>query len=378
MEAVVAGTDFSAASETGQSAIAGLIAEGGFVEMIKKYLGAMVYDWPRLLTALFVPCGWIRMRNRNDRLTDGPAGLGVKCEWEYSKSLHLCDLFPSAANLLLRKALRQWPVLLQNGKGGTERSAHGNQPSPGRSPNISFIIGHRGPDRIPHLLMTLRAIQQQKNIDFECIVIEQDAAPLIQDSLPDWVRYKHAPRSADELRYNRSAAFNEGVCLARGEVLILHDNDLLVPAGYAAEAWRLYQAGYEVMQMKRFIFYLDGKSSAEIFTGGFCPARMACEKVFENMEGGGSLVIAKNAYQAVGGMDEEFVGWGGEDNEFWNRCLTRKVWEYGYLPFIHLWHVSLADRRQENPMMSLLKQKLSIRPEQRIQQLLSRQEAECN
>jgi hypothetical protein len=37
-------------------------------------------------------------------------------------------------------------------------------------------------------------------------------------------------------------------------------------------------------------------------------------------------------------MDESFIGWGGEDNEFWERAATLKVWPWADLPLIHLWH----------------------------------------
>jgi hypothetical protein len=37
-------------------------------------------------------------------------------------------------------------------------------------------------------------------------------------------------------------------------------------------------------------------------------------------------------------MDESFVGWGGEDNEFWERAQGLRVWPWTNLPLIHLWH----------------------------------------
>jgi predicted glycosyltransferase involved in capsule biosynthesis len=39
-------------------------------------------------------------------------------------------------------------------------------------------------------------------------------------------------------------------------------------------------------------------------------------------------------------MDEEFVGWGGEDTEFWDRCQTLRVANHTYMPIVHLWHPS--------------------------------------
>ena len=312
------------------------------------------------------------MRNRHDKVTLHPDG-GVKCDWQYSRILYLCEVFPSTAALLLRKAMRQWPIRLGSEKntGSNLADASDDIQPEANTPSVSFIIGHKGLVRLPHLLATLRTIQQQVGVPFECIVVEQDAEPLIRDRLPDGVVYLHAPLSAGEVRYNRSAAYNAGSKLARGKMLILHDNDLLAPVDYAAEAWRLYTAGYEVVQLKRFIFYLNEVSTNLVFTSHSLALRPNIERVIENMEGGTTLGISASAFDMIGGMDEEFVGWGGEDNEFWDRCLTRKVWEYAYLPFVHLWHPSLAERRKDmNPSLRLLEQKQTISPEERIKKLL--------
>jgi len=212
----------------------------------------------------------------------------------------------------------------------------------------------------------------QEGVDVECIVVEQDDEPLIRDCLPPWIRYIHTPLRQAASAYCRSWALNVAARAARGQVLILHDSDMLIPSRYAAEAWQLHLQGYEVMQLKRFIFYLDEASSQRVLAGAE-PRCAAVENVVENMEGGASLAVSAAAYEAIGGMDDDFVGWGGEDNEFWDRCRTLKVWEYGYLPFVHLWHVSLAERRRDiNPALSLLERKLSVSAHSRIQTLRDR------
>ena len=40
---------------------------------------------------------------------------------------------------------------------------------------------------------------------------------------------------------------------------------------------------------------------------------------------GGTIALEREAYFEIGGYDECFVGWGGEDNEFFQRCQTTKV-----------------------------------------------------
>jgi len=327
----------------------------------KERIGALLYDGPAYLRSLRFPNGWIHMRNRNDRLMESPDGLGMRCDWEYSRPLHICDVFPFTSELLLRKACQQWPVCLSPEQ----------QVRKGIRPNVSFVIGHRGMKRLPHLLATLRSIRGQEMAEVECIVVEQDAEPLIRDRLPGWVRYKHAPQPDGEIRYNRSAAFNEGTRYARGNVLILHDGDLIAPSAYAGEVWKKHKAGYEVMRLHRFIFYAGQSETDTLFSAEEMPRRLRSEQAVENAVGG-SLAVSSAVYESLGRMDEDFVGWGGEDNEFWDRCLTRKVWDFGYLPFIHLWHSSLADRRNTNPALSLLVQKRLSSVSDRIQTLCAR------
>jgi hypothetical protein len=323
-----------------------------------------VYDWPRLFSVLRTADGWVFMRNRNDAITVNPDGPGVQCNWEFSRTLHLCNLFPGASRILLKRALKQWPVQI-SGSVSTERMA--------AAPQVSFIIGHRGLERLPHLLLTLKSIERQAGAEIECIVVEQDREPLIRDRLPSWVRYRHAPLSATDAPYNRSAALNAGARLANGDLLILHDGDLLVPAAYAAEVFRLGKAGYDIMEFKRFVFYAECHSTRALLADELRPQDAALERVVENLCGGGTVAISKQAFWTLGGMDEEFIGWGGEDNEFWDRCLTRKSWAYQYLPFLHLWHPSLADRRTDSPGLSLLAQKRQIPMMDRIQRLCARQ-----
>ena len=93
-----------------------------------------------------------------------------------------------------------------------------------------------------------------------------------------------------------------------------------------------------MVNLKRFIFYLNEAHSQNIFTGSTDITLRAPDIIVQNLEAGGSIAITREGYQRIGGMDESFVGWGGEDNEFWERAQTLKVWPYGYLSLVHLWH----------------------------------------
>jgi N-terminal domain of galactosyltransferase len=282
---------------------------------LRNRLGALVFDAPRFLAAMSRRGGWVRFRNRDERLSIDERTGGARCEWVYSSDLHLANVFPSAGRSLMRRALAEWPV----------ESA--SAPRVLGPPRVSFIIGHRGESRLPLLLETIGSIAAQRDVPIECIVVEQSSAPTA--TLPSWVRHVHTPIASDSLPYNRSSAFNAGAKVAEAELLVLHDNDITVPAAYASELLKRHADGHEFIDLKRFLFYLD--------------KRKRLERVSQNLLGG-SIAADRDAYFAIGGFDESFSGWGGEDNELWERAATRRVFNHGYLPFIHLWHPPQAEK----------------------------------
>jgi glycosyl transferase family 7 (putative galactosyltransferase) len=302
----------------------------------RQKLGVILLDLPRYLWALRPALmagrerrAWIYVKNRRERLVRPDRGEGVACAWQWTSVLHAPLVFPVLGRFLLRAAIRDCPM----GLPGQEVS-----PAPAERPDVTFLIGHRGRDRLPHLQWTLRSIAGQIGVSLECIVVEQDSEQTARDHVPGWVRYVHTPPPYEGMPYCRAWAFNVGARQARSPLLVLHDNDMLVPESYAAELVRMHRRGYEITNLKRLIFYLSDNHTRELFTGHASFASCPPDSIIQNLEAGGSVAVDRDAYFALGGMDEAFVGWGGEDNEFWERASTRRVWPFGYLPVIHLWH----------------------------------------
>jgi hypothetical protein len=236
-------------------------------------------------------------------------------------------------------------------------------------PDITFIIGHRGKERAPLLELTLMSIAAQQGAFVEAVVIEQPAGTS-ELTLPLWVRHL-VTRTPEGTPYNRAWAFNVGAAAARGQVLVLHDGDMLVPREYARCVMDHVQAGHEVVDLKRFIFYLSESHTRELCRSKRLPERVPI-KIVQNARGGGSMAITTEAYARLGAMDEGFMGWGGEDSEFWERCTLLKVWDYGYLPTVHLWHPDQPRKEQpENPTMSRYSRLAGIAPIDRVRRLAS-------
>jgi GT2 family glycosyltransferase len=328
--------------------------EEDFVVSLRQRVGALAYDWPRFLR--HISGDWKRIRNRFETITSD--GRGIRCHWEYGSDVHITKVYPSASRWLLGRALADWPITLRQAP-----IAISTQPF------LSFLIGHRGVDRLPQLLATLSSIAAQTDVAFECIVVEQSVQPEIAAQLPPWVRYVHAPVHSGH-EYCRAATFNDAAAVARGEVLVLHDNDLVVPARYGAEIAARVKEGVSFMDLKRFIFYMNEEDTRPVLAGGSLRTDIATT-VVQNLRGG-SIAATRQAFFEVGGFDEGFVGWGGEDLEFWERARERGgTYEFGYLPLVHLWHAPQKGRAQADaPAVRRYYEMRKIPAAERIRRLL--------
>jgi hypothetical protein len=327
---------------------------------LRQRLGALIYDAPRYLRAIRGN-RWIEMHNRNERITRD--GRGVRCEWEFTSDLHIAKVFPSTGSRLLRIALEQWPIELRRAPEAASSA-----------PDVAFVIGHRGSERLPLLLVTLQSIAAQRGVSVECIVVEQDAEPRIKDALPDWVRYEFQQADGP---YNRAATLNAGARIARAPLVILHDNDMLVPESYAAECASRCEDGAEFVEIKRFIFYLSEQSTAAVIASGDLRLPGAIFTIVQNAMGA-SIAARRDSYFRAGGFDEAFVGWGGEDNEFWERAeAVGQVYRFGYLPLLHLYHAPQKEKGDPNaPAVRRYHEIRHIPPLERVKRLTDAQTRE--
>jgi hypothetical protein len=327
----------------------------------RKLLGVLLRDVPVYVPALLRGGdAYLTIRNRHERLSAAPQGAGFRCEWQWASDLHAPKVMPLLGRELMRRALAVHPVRLADAMAAPKTTA----------PEICFVIGHRGVDRLPHLLSTLRTIAAQERVGVECIVVEQDAVSRLTGQLPSWVRLIHTPPPTPEMPYCRSWTFNVAARQACAPILVLHDNDMLVPVDYAAHIVSLARAGYEVMNPKRFIFYLSHGHTEAYLAGRSGLLGAPPEVIVQNLEAGGSVAITREAFERIGGMDESFIGWGGEDNEFWERAATLQVWTWGSLPIVHLWHAAqIGKQDSENQTAQHYRALAHITPLDRIRRL---------
>jgi hypothetical protein len=303
---------------------------------IRPWLGVVLRELPHYASVLArKDDSYLALCNRGERLLAAPSGPGFRCEWRWTSDLHAPKYVHSLGRKLMARALADHPIFRAAAPAASDSA-----------PVVSFVIGHRGETRVPHLLATLESIAGQRGVAVECLVVEQDVEARLATRLPAWVRHIHTPPPSADMPYCRSWAFNVGARQAMGRILVLHDNDILAPNDYAATIVRHVEQGHAAVNHKRFIFFLDQAHSADVFSGAATITDRPPLAVMQNAEGGGSVAITREAFDSIGGMEESFVGWGGEDNEFWERVQTLNYWPYGYLPLVHLWHPAQAGKHQ--------------------------------
>ena len=304
---------------------------------LREWAGVTLLDSLRYGSALYAPWrradAWTRLCNRIERLTENPNGRGLRCEWKWGSDLHAPTVWPSWGRRLLDVALAEWPIRFA----GAPVSRSGT--------TVSFVFAHAGADRFPQLLSTLSSVFAQTDVQVECVVVDQSPEPL-EALLPRGVVYHHLDKRHCEPGWHKSWAYNVGARMASGDILVFHDGDICAPERYAAEVVRsIHHDGYQAVSLQRFLYCLDEPSTARLEELDDIPADVKVSRVYQNWKGG-TIALEREVFFAVGGFDEGFVDWGGEDDEFYHRCQVIRHCRYGYLPFVHLWHAPQAGRHR--------------------------------
>lgn len=220
----------------------------------------------------------------------------------------------------------------------------------------SYIITWRGlgdPARKANLKTVLEWLALLQPA--EVLVIEQDVAPSLSDlpSIPGLrsvFAYNPGP-------FNKSWGLNIGARFAVGSVLAFGDADVLCGSLPAAVA----QCRGNVLAVRPFsgIRDLDAAESALVREDLSClrdpsfTQRPADRKAIGEFPPicGGIVLFRRELFGVVGGWDERFLGWGGEDDAM-DIKLRRAMVPVGVLNVedgFHLWHERVNKNIVESP-----------------------------
>lgn len=190
---------------------------------------------------------------------------------------------------------------------------------------LSYIITYRetGFERRRNLDLVLRWLATLP--DIEVIIVEQDARPRLTGELP----HPHARRifTYNASAFNKGWGLNTGFRVATLDCVAFADADVLVPQGLN-EATAACRGGFGVTKPYRAIVDLSEEETVHaaeaLAAGGSLPSGLAGRNRADDGElvvlAGGVVVMRRDAVIRLGGFDERFVGWGGEDD-----AMTRKI-----------------------------------------------------
>ncbi|MFH5805569.1 galactosyltransferase-related protein [Alienimonas sp. DA493] len=360
---------------------------------LRQQLGCWVHERWRTEAALRLGGGrWRGLCNRGDRLVAVPGGgpgAGRECRWDHSRELTVARVFPRIGARLLAVAVPEIPLRWDGPPPATQSA---------EEPAVSVLVPVGGADRRATAAICLAALSAEAAAyaatsdgelgnggpgggepggGAEIVLAEQRAPGEPPADAPDGVR---RVRVDDGGPFNKSRLLNRAAEVARGKVLVVHDVDLLPTRGYLRRCAAAV-AEADAARPGRLIFYLNEATTARLVAadrptawhpgaecgGGEC---LSVERVVQNSPN--PTVVRREAYFELGGHDESFEGWGGEDLEFLSRLRTRPTNEFGTEPLVHLWHPPAPKKASGHRNDRLQAERLAEPPANRIRRLRGR------
>jgi GT2 family glycosyltransferase len=225
-----------------------------------------------------------------------------------------------------------------------------------RGDNICICIGHRNstPDRLSN---TLSVVDYYKSVcpEADIIVVEQDTSPALQPHLRKDVRYVLAHNKGS---YNRSWAFNIGAKMTDRPVIACMDNDVIIKPHtiFHAADEKIMSGEFDVYRPYWKFLDLDARRTNDFkqaFRFGWKDSELPSRCGHLEWMMGGCSFAKRDKFLEIGGFNEKFRGWGGEDDEFGSRA--RKLLRVGKVVqgdlydfnLYHLYHSRTIDCTQD-------------------------------
>lgn len=229
--------------------------------------------------------------------------------------------------------------------------------------DILIPFRHRAPERLRNLIFTIGYYRRHLPSAHILLIEEGGPTRLPSDAGVD----QHLVVEGDPDLFNKSLLFNAGAATSTASHLLLADADCVPEVGLLAslESLALLLPDKYIVPHSR-VHYLKGESSAE-----FIASRRAHHGSLEGLEShmnavtvGGITFCSAKLFQQLGGYDQQrFLGWGGEDDDLYNRSFVsgRGTWrvESELLHLDHpgsVWHSVTPDQ--------MIKKRAAIPPPQ--------------
>lgn len=362
----------------------------------ERWLAEAVLRWPKL--ARWLGWHWRDLKNRHEQLSTIQPDARV-CKFRYSSWLTLSRVFPRVGYRLYRRWQREQPIIIkpnaasqstntlptQKAQATQAVQANNQTDQPQASSDISVILPVGGTDRLAQATAVLHNFTQQQLAPREIILVEQlspgstaNYAHLTELSAVLQQNIRHL-RVEDDGAFNKSRVMNMAARAATGNIFLFHDADVLVPTHYcqliqkrlgSSLSQQGHYQGWQITKPIRFCIHASESDTKAITTTNDLGQLTDASQIQQNNPGL-STAITRNAYWKIGGHDESFVGWGGEDVEFLDRAQSLDAYPGGSCVTVHLWHPSAEQKSSGDRNQYLQDYKLAIPRTERIAQLVA-------
>jgi predicted glycosyltransferase involved in capsule biosynthesis len=199
---------------------------------------------------------------------------------------------------------------------------------------FTYVIGYRhNLERLQNLKRVLDWINGFARV--EVLLVEQDTHSKI--SHLD-IKAKHIFTRSD-MPYNRSWAFNVALKHANSNIIVFGDSDLVMEPNQFIAGLQAIQ-NYEMVSPYHSVVDLTAQESnlpLEQIININRPGRGETDNQKINISGGIAM-FRREAIQKIAGWNEDFIGWGGEDDFQTMKVKNFLTWTELQARCFHLYH----------------------------------------
>jgi hypothetical protein len=225
---------------------------------------------------------------------------------------------------------------------------------------IPFRDRDTGGQRLRNLLACLQTLRDQSfpRERYQVVVVESDDLPRWREAITPYAdHYLFAPKPGP---FSKSWAVNVGVVNApgRAEVISILDADVLVDRDFIdRNVARFRRPGTMGHLTYRNMMCLDPPATSWAIRArldrGMPMADPDHLRAFVlRRPPGCCLWVRSSAFHRIGGMDERFEGWGGEDNDFVYRFDINNALDHYHDWLLHMYHPSSATLRPDGEIVN--------------------------
>lgn len=209
--------------------------------------------------------------------------------------------------------------------------------------SFTYIIGYRHKsDRLQNLRRVIDWINGFGGVDL--IVVEQDKHSKISNLN---LKCRHLFLKTDK-PYNKSWSFNYATKMAKSNVVVFADSDLIMNPEEFIESLKLLEQ-YEMVNPYKSVIDLDQNESNQPIESLFSINRPGRGETDHQKVPicGGICIFRKDAINKIGGWNERFVGWGAEDDFVSIKVEHFLKWKQQEYKCYHLHHHREAPNMNE-------------------------------